>query len=329
MFRSQSKFDNEAPMSRRGVWVGLVSTVVLAMVAVLASTVGVLSSQSTTPTTLTFGSATYSVAEGEQLTVNLTSASSEGYDLVLGITPTADFNFAQDITSLELTLDGTSSPITGFPQTVSIESGTTMITLEFMVANDLYIEPNDSFTLSATPSGGTPATTVITLTDPMAVTVGLSVDGATTIPEGQTRDIDITLSRQLIEFDGLADSNPASSYKLWTDTTGSNFEDISTTSGASLYTGGEHNREFRVTLTDGFEFEFFDQTYQQISISANGFLRFGGVDRGATNTRAYEDDFSDQRFRSGVSIALIAYDAIPNDQPVAAAFWDDLDLRQG
>ena len=36
MFRSRSRFDNEAPMSRRGVRIGLVSTVVLAMVAVLA-----------------------------------------------------------------------------------------------------------------------------------------------------------------------------------------------------------------------------------------------------------------------------------------------------
>ena len=35
MFRSRSKFDNEAPMSRRGMRVGLVFTVVLAMVAVL------------------------------------------------------------------------------------------------------------------------------------------------------------------------------------------------------------------------------------------------------------------------------------------------------
>ena len=49
MFRSRSKFDNEAPMSRRGMRVGLVVTVVLAMVAVLASTVGVISSQTSTP----------------------------------------------------------------------------------------------------------------------------------------------------------------------------------------------------------------------------------------------------------------------------------------
>ena len=104
MFRSRSKFDNEAPMSRRGTRVGLVLTVALAMVAVLASTVGVLSSQSTTPS-LTVGSGTYSVAEGEQLTVNLTSSSSEGYDLVLAITPSGDFNFAQDITSLGITPD--------------------------------------------------------------------------------------------------------------------------------------------------------------------------------------------------------------------------------
>ena len=92
MFRSRSKFHNEAPMSRRGMRIGLVSTVVLAMVAVLASTVGVLSSQSTTPS-LTFGSGTYSTVEGESLTITLTSTSSEGYDLVLSVAGTTPSSF--------------------------------------------------------------------------------------------------------------------------------------------------------------------------------------------------------------------------------------------
>ena len=103
-----------------------------------------------------------------------------------------------------------------------------MITLTFEVADDLYVEPNESFTLSAKPGSGTAATTVITLTDPAAVTVGLSVDGATTITEGQTGNINITLSRPLMEFDGLSNSNPGSRpINESSAIPGSNFEDIS------------------------------------------------------------------------------------------------------
>ena len=322
MFRSRSKFDNEAPMSRRGTRVGLVLTVALAMVAVLASTVGVLSSQSTTPS-LTVGSGTYSVAEGEQLTVNLTSSSSEGYDLVLAITPSGDFNFAQDITSLGITPDvgsvTTIASTESFPQTVSIESGTTMITLTFEVADDLYVEPNDSFTLSATPGSGTAATTVITLTDPAAVTVGLSVDGATTINEGQTRNINITLSRPLMEFDALSNSNPPSSYKQSSAIPGSNYEDIST-SGTQVYnrnTDG-HNREYFVTFADGFEFEFFGGTYGDVSIGTNGYLKLGGPNNGDATIFVTEDNFGDQLYNGGNS---------GNDLPIVAPFWIDLDLR--
>ena len=129
-----------------------------------------ISSQSTP--SLTVGSATYSGSEGDAITVVLTSSASTAYDLTLAITPSGDFNFTQDITSLEITPDvgsvTTIASTASFPQTVSIESGTTMITLEFTVAEDLYVEPSDSFTLSATPSGGTAVTTVITLTDPAA-----------------------------------------------------------------------------------------------------------------------------------------------------------------
>ena len=62
------------------------------MVAVLASTVGVLSSQSTTPS-LTFGSGTYSAVEGESLTITLNSTSTENYDLVLDVAGTTPLKF--------------------------------------------------------------------------------------------------------------------------------------------------------------------------------------------------------------------------------------------
>ena len=332
MFRSRSKFDNEAPMSRRGARVGLVVTVALAMVAVLASTVGVLSSQSTTPS-LTVGSGTYSVAEGEQLTVNLTSSSSEGYDLVLSTVATTseDFDLAQDITSLVLSPDvGSDTTITAFPQTVSIESGTTMITLTFEVAEDLYVEPNESFTLSAKPGSGTAATTVITLTDPAAVTVGLSVDGATTITEGQTRNINITLSRPLMEFDGLSNRNPQdmasgsllpSSYKWSSALTGSNFEDISGLPVPSeamkyVYPGtGSANRDFVRTL--GFDFEFFGQVHQEVVVNTNGYVVFTDDAANSVDFK-FEDNFGDQRFEGGPEV---------NELPIAAAFWQDLDIR--
>ena len=332
MFRSRSKFDNEAPMSRRGARVGLVLTVALAMVAVLASTVGVLSSQSTTPS-LTVGSGTYSVAEGEQLTVNLTSSSSEGYDLVLSTVATTsdDFDLAQDITSLVLSPDvGSDTTITAFPQTVSIESGTTMITLTFEVAEDIYVEPNESFTLSAKPGSGTAATTVITLTDPAAVTVGLSVDGATTITEGQTRNINITLSRPLMEFDGLSNRNPQdmtsgsllpSSYKWSSALTGSNFEDISGLPGDErekyVYPGsGSANRDFLRTL--GFDFEFFGQVHQKVVVNTNGYVVFTDDAANSVDFK-FEDNFGDQRFE------WRCYEV--NELPIAAAFWQDLDIR--
>ena len=157
MFRSRSKFDNEAPMSRRGMRVGLVLTVALAMVAVLASTVGVLNSQSTAPS-LTFVDASHGtfndVPEGETFRITYTSSSSAGYALKLEldtvVTPLAGFDFVEDIerNSFKVTPNmGSETTITGLPQTVSIESGTTMITITFKAANDLYVEQNESFTL--------------------------------------------------------------------------------------------------------------------------------------------------------------------------------------
>ena len=250
MFRSRSKFDNEAPMSRRGFRVGLVSTVVLAMVAVLASTVGVLNSQSTAPS-LTFvdvSHATTAFEGGDAYQITYSSSSSAGYTLVVDqhSTTTAGFNFAQDIVkdSFKVTPNmGSETTITGLPQNVSIESGTTEIIITFELANDLLVEPNEALGLNITPGSGSSVTGSILLKDPAAVTVGLSdlsVAGTTTttITEGQTGNIGITLGRQLTEFDGLSNRNPQdmtsgsllplpSSYKWSSALTGSNFEDIS------------------------------------------------------------------------------------------------------
>ena len=328
MFRSRSKFDNEAPMSRRGMRVGLVLTVALAMVAVLASTVGVISSQSTAPS-LAVGSTTYSGSEGDAITVVLTSTASTDYTLTLAITPAGDFNFAQDIATLELSLDGGSTtPITALPHSVVIASSVSMITLKFTVKEDLYVEPSDSFTLSATPSGGTAVTTVITLTDPTAVTVGLSglrVAGmamtTTTIDEGQTGNIDVTLGRSLTEFDGLFNSsNPPSSYKLSSAITDSNFEDISglpVPGDALKYTflGGSANRDFLRDLE--FDFEFFGQVHQQVLVNTNGYVVFMN-DHTKSPDFKLEDNFGDQRFTSGSEV---------NNLPIAAAFWANLDIR--
>ena len=81
-----------------GIGAAVVAVAAVAMVTVLASTIGVLSSQSTTPT-VAFGNSTYSGPEGDTLTVTLTSSSSAGYDLALGIggsTPSS-FDFDEDI----------------------------------------------------------------------------------------------------------------------------------------------------------------------------------------------------------------------------------------
>ena len=181
MFRSRSKFDNEAPMSRRGVRVGLVLTVALAMVAVLASTVGVLSSQSTAPS-LTFvdvSHATTAFEGGDAYQITYSSSSSAGYDLVVDqhSTTTAGFDFAQDIVkdSFKVTPNmGSETTITGFPQTVSIESGTTDDNyLHLNWRTTYYVEPNESF-IERHRDRFCRATGTITLQDPAAVTVGLS-----------------------------------------------------------------------------------------------------------------------------------------------------------
>ena len=276
MFRSRSKFDNEAPMSRRGMRVGLVVTVVLAMVAVLASTVGVISSQTSTPS-LTLDSTTgYSGLEGDAITVVLTSSSSTDYTLTLNtVAPTsAGFDLAQDITPLEISLDGgNSTEIPAFPHSVVIGSSVNMITLKFTVANDELIEPGEKFTLSATPGTGTAVTTEITLVDPIwEVNLGAAMD----INEGATSSIPITLSRPVTQYlkDQAARASETNGGYSRTVAKGSNFEDISPL-GLGVGTAfpfDDNNEQYDRNL--GFEFEFYGKKHSDIAVHTNGFIGF-------------------------------------------------------
>ena len=270
MFRSRSKFDNEAPMSRRVMRVGIVSTVVLAMVTVLATTVGVLSSQSGTAT-LTFVSGTYSAVEGESLTITLASISSEGYDLVLDadMTTAGGFDFDDDVTSLVLSPDvGSPTPIRALPQTVSIESGTTVITLWFRATNDLIAETGDKLVLNAKPGTGTAVTTEITLTDPPIVEATFSAPSP--ITEGGSATIGITLNNPLTLSQLFSRRSGQSGYTV-EEYTGSNFEDISSIAGAA-FPGDSNNMRYLRNL--GFDFWFYGTQHSDIAVSTNGFVGF-------------------------------------------------------
>ena len=285
MFRSRSKFHNEAPMSRRGMRIGLVVTVVLAMVAVLASTVGVISSQSTTPS-LTFGSGTYSVTEGESLTITLNATSTENYDLVLSVAGTtpASFEFDNDITSLVLSPDvGSPTPITELPQTVSIESRTTVITLWFRAANDLIAETGDKLVLNAQPGSGTTVNTEITLTDPPTVEATFSVTSTPPITEGGSAEIGITLNNPLTLSHLFGRRSGQSGYTR-EEFTGSNFEDISSIAGAA-FPVDDNNEQYNRNL--GFDFWFYGTRHSNIAVHTNGFVGF------TNDAKANVDEFVD------------------------------------
>ena len=307
MFRSRSKFDNEAPASRRGMRVGLVVTVVLAMVAVLASTVGVISSQSTP--SLTVGNTTYSGLEGDAITVVLTSSSSTGYTLTLDtVAPTsAGFDLAQDITPLEISLDGGSSTeIPAFPHSVVIGSSVNMITLKFTVANDELIEPGEKFTLSATPSGGTAVTTEITLVDPIwEVSLGAAAD----IDEGDTSSIPITLSRPVTQYlkDQAARASETNGGYSRTVAKGSNFEDISPAGIGTAFPFDDNNEQYDRNL--GFEFEFYGTKHSDIAVHTNGFIGF--TDNAKGNVLENVDTSSDKNKGdntpgNGVTLPIVA-----------------------
>ena len=285
MFRSRSKFDNEAPMSRRGVRVGLVVTVVLAMVTVLATTLGVISSQSGTGS-LTFGSGTYTAVEGVTRTITLTSSSSQGYELKLDAdsTTSGSFDFENDVTSLVLSPNvGEQVLITNLPQTVMIESGTTMITLWFIGANDLIADTGEQLVLSAKPGSGTAVNTTITLNDPPAVTATFSVTGMSTITEGGSADIGITLTSPLTLSQLFSRRSGQSGYTR-EEFTGSNFEDISSIAGAN-FPLDDNNEQYNRNL--GFDFWFYGKRHSYIAVHTNGFVGF------TNDAKANVDEFVD------------------------------------
>ena len=264
-----------------GIGAAVVAVAAVAMVAVLASTIGVLSSQSTTPM-VTFGSSTYSEPEGDTLTVTLTSSSSAGYGLALGIggsTPSS-FDFDQDIVrdSFVLTPDvGDPTPITGLPQTVSIESGTTMITLTFVVANDLLVEqPNERLVLTAKPGSGTLVDTAITLQDHPVAEATFSVTSTSPIAEGTDAQINFNLTNALTEFLKSnrrtgASTDEKSGYTV-EESVGSNFEDISSATDVRVFPTSSNNARYLQDL--GFDFWFYGKQHREIVVSTNGFIGF-------------------------------------------------------
>ena len=271
MFRSRSKFRNEAPMSRRGVRVGLVLTVVLAMVAVLASTVGVISSQSGTGSLTVVGNTTHSVVEGESLTITLTSSSPQGYELELAAdSTTADsFDFESDVSGLVLSPNvGEQVLITNLPQTVDIDSGTTMITLWFRGANDLIADTGEQLVLSATPGSGTAVNTTITLNDPPKLEATFS--GPSPITEGGSADIGITLNSPLTLSQLFSRRSGQSGYTR-EKFVGSNFEDISSIKGAD-FPLDDNNEQYNRNL--GFDFWFYGKRHSYIAVHTNGFVGF-------------------------------------------------------
>ena len=255
-----------------GIGAAVVAVAVVAMVAVLASTIGVLSSQSTTPS-LTFGSSTYSVTEGESLTITLNSTSTENYDLVLSVAGTtpASFEFDNDITSIVLSPDvGSPTPITELPQTVSIESRTTVITLLFRAANDLIAETGDKLVLNAKPGSGTTVNTEITLTDPPIVEATFNVTSTSAIAEGIQEVIGVSLNNPLTLSHLFGRRSGQSGYTR-EEFTGSNFEDISSIAGAA-FPFDDNNEQYDRNL--GFDFWFYGTRHSNIAVHTNGFVGF-------------------------------------------------------
>ena len=261
-----------------------------------------------------------SVNEGEILTIELDASSSVAYQLTLAVTDeSAGFDFAQDIVNIKVSQDGgAETTYTSLPATIQVAPNTTKITIKVEARADILEETDDNFTLSASPSIGTGATTKITLNDPI-VEVSLSA-GMATISEGNPANIGITLSRPLTQF--LKDLTADRDYGV-TDPalSGSNFEDISSRDDATKWAhidGNDHNREFFVNDL-GFDFEFYGDTHRQVSISANGFLAFTSVNTGNANIQLYEDNFADQLYSGGTT----------NDRPIVSPFWSDHDVRTG
>ena len=169
------------------------------------------------------------------------------------------------------------------PQTVSIESGTSVITLWFRAANDLVAESGDKLVLDAQPGSGTTVNTEITLTDPPIVEATFSVTGMSTITEGGSAEIGITLNNPLTLSHLLSRRSGQSGYTR-EEFTGSNFEDISSIAGAD-FPLDDNNEQYNRNL--GFDFWFYGTRHSNIGVHTNGFVGF------TNDAKADVDEFVD------------------------------------
>ena len=256
-----------------GIGAAVVAVAALAMVAVLASTVGVISSQTNTDDpSVAFGSGTYIAVEGESLTITLTSRSSQGYELKLDADSTtpSSFNFKNDVGGLVLSPNvGKQELITDLPQTVDIDSGTTMITLWFRGANDLMTETGEQLVLSAKPGDSTAVNTTITLNDPPKLEATFS--GPSPITEGGSARIGITLNTPLTPSQLFSRRSGESGYTR-EEFVGSNFEDISLPGIGTHFPVDDNNEQYNRNL--GFDFWFYGKRHSYIAVHTNGFIGF-------------------------------------------------------
>ena len=235
-------------------------------------------------------------------------------------------NEAVPTTDLILSVDfgGTATRNTDYsaPDTVTIPAGQTSVNYTVTVTADTDAEFDETVMLSI--SGGetgdgdkfslaspSPQNAEFTITNDDMVMVTL-MGPSMAISESTATQIDITLSIPLLP-DVLNRSY------IWETLSGANFEDISSlpTDEREKYslTGGNPNKDFLRNL--GFDFEFFGQVHEKVTINTNGYLTFTDDDDKAEDFKL-EDNFMDQLFRGGDT---------GNNLPIAAAFWEDLDIR--
>ena len=224
---------------------------------------------------------------------------------------------------LDVDFGGTATRNTDYraPDTVTIPAGQTSVNYTVTVIGDGVAEFTETVELSisdGTTSDGDmfalassqEASFTITNDDIVMVTLA---GPASAISESTASQIDITLSIPWPPNLSLR------SY-TWETLSGANFEDISSlpTDEREKYVHpgtGSANRDFLRTL--GFDFEFYGTVHQQVVVNTNGYLTFTNDD--SVPDFKFEDNFADQRFESGTE---------DNKLPIAAAFWEDLDIRQ-
>ena len=230
-------------------------------------------------------------------------------------------NEAIPTTDLILSVDfgGTATRNTDYsaPDTVTIPAGQTSVNYTVTVITDADAEFDETVMLSI--SGGetgdgdmfslaSPQNAEFKITNDDIVTVTLA-GPASAISESTATQIDITLSIPLLpdvlNRNYLVETLP-----------GSNFEDISSVGEMYIFVpGGNPNRDFLRDL--GFDFEFFGQVHQKVTINTNGYVVFTDDDDNSLDFKL-EDNFADQLFEKGTEV---------NDLPIAAPFWGNLDIQ--